>query len=73
GAAVGLALASLLQTYTVSTMNFQSFSELAFGFRMTPVIILKTLAFSLVMGLAGGVLPAFAAARMNIVEALRAA
>ncbi|MBL8483904.1 MAG: ABC transporter permease, partial [Rhodocyclaceae bacterium] len=47
GAAVGLALASLLQTYTVSTMNFQSFSELAFGFRMTPVIILKTLAFSL--------------------------
>ncbi|MBL8470515.1 MAG: ABC transporter permease [Rhodocyclaceae bacterium] len=73
GAAVGLAAASLLQTYTVSTMNFQSFSELAFGFRLTTAIVLKTLAFSLVMGLAGGLLPALRAARMNIVEALRAA
>jgi ABC-type antimicrobial peptide transport system permease subunit len=70
---IGLALASFLQLYTISTMNWQSFAELAFSFSLTPAIVAKTLAFSLVMGLLGGVLPALRAARMNIVEALRAA
>lgn len=70
---IGLALASFLQLYTVSTMNWQSFAELAFSFSLTPAIIAKTLGFSLFMGLLGGFLPAVRAARMNIVEALRAA
>jgi ABC-type antimicrobial peptide transport system permease subunit len=70
---IGLVLASFLQLYTISTMNWQSFAELAFSFSLTPVIIAKTLAFSLFMGLLGGFLPAVRAARMNIVEALRAA
>jgi ABC-type antimicrobial peptide transport system permease subunit len=52
-------------------MNFQTFSELAFSFTLTFEIFCKGLAFSLIMGFVGGVLPAIRAARMNIVEALR--
>ncbi len=73
GGLLGLALASTMQLYTVSTMNWQSFAELAFSFTLTPQIAGKSLAFALFMGLVGGVLPAARAARMNIVSALRAA
>ena len=73
GGLLGLALASTMQLYTVSTMNWQSFAELAFSFTLTPQIVGKSLAFALLMGLVGGVLPAARAARMNIVSALRAA
>lgn len=73
GGAIGLGLASTMQLLTISTMNWQSFSELAFSFTLTPGIVGKSLAFALAMGLVGGVLPAARAARMNIVDALRAA
>jgi ABC-type lipoprotein release transport system permease subunit len=73
GGALGLACASLMGFISFSTTNFQSFSELAFGFRLTAAIVVKTLAFSLAMGFIGGVLPALRAARMKIVDALRAA
>lgn len=73
GGVLGLGCASLMRFISFSTTNFQSFSELAFGFRLTADIVVKTLAFSLVMGLIGGVLPALRAARMKIVDALRAA
>jgi len=71
GGAAGLALASVLQVFTVSTTNFQTFAELAFQFRLSLEIVIEGLTFALIMGLAGGLLPAFRAARMNIVEALR--
>ncbi len=71
GGCAGLLFASFLQFFTISTMNWQTFSELAFTFSLTPEIIWKSLVFSLVMGLVGGVLPAFRAANMNIIEALR--
>jgi putative ABC transport system permease protein len=71
GGCAGLFFASLLQFMTVSTMNFQTFSELAFSFAITPGIIIKSMSFSLFMGLAGGILPAFRASRMNIVDSLR--
>nr|MBC8359998.1 ABC transporter permease [Candidatus Desulfatibia profunda] len=73
GGCAGLFFASFLQFFTVSTTNFQTFSELAFSFALTFEIISEALAFSLIMGLAGGLLPAFRASRMNIVEALREA
>jgi putative ABC transport system permease protein len=73
GGAAGLFFASFMQFITVSTVNFQTFSELAFKFTLTGRIALEAMAFSLVMGLIGGVLPAFRASRMKIVEALRAA
>ena len=72
GGLIGLFLASFLQLVTVSTMNWQTFAELAFTFTLTPGIAWKSLAFALVMGLAGGFLPAVRAARMNIIDALRA-
>jgi ABC-type antimicrobial peptide transport system permease subunit len=69
----GLGLASLMQLVHISTMNWQSFSELAFSFALTPQIVGQSLAFALTMGLAGGVFPALRAARLKIVDALRAA
>jgi putative ABC transport system permease protein len=73
GWVVGLGLASLMQLVHISTLNWQSFSELAFSFTLTPKIVGQSLVFSLAMGLAGGVLPAVRAARLKIVDALRAA
>ncbi|HXV49719.1 MAG TPA: ABC transporter permease [Candidatus Binatia bacterium] len=72
GGLMGLALASLLQFFTISTLNFGSFSELAFSFALSPSIVLSSLGFSLLMGFIGGFLPAVRAARLNIVLALRA-
>jgi ABC-type antimicrobial peptide transport system permease subunit len=72
GGFFGLFLASFLQLFTISTMNFQTFSELAFSFTLTPDIVWKGLGFSLIMGFVGGVLPAIRASRMIIVDALRA-
>jgi ABC-type antimicrobial peptide transport system permease subunit len=71
GGCVGLFFASFLQLFTISTLNFQTFSELAFSFSLTFEIALDSLLFSLIMGFVGGVLPAVRAARMNIVDALR--
>jgi ABC-type antimicrobial peptide transport system permease subunit len=73
GGVVGLALASFLQAFTITTMNWQSFSQLAFGFHLTPSIVGSTIAFSLFMGLVGGFLPSVRAARLEIVDSLRAA
>jgi len=72
GGLVGLAAASFLQAITISTTNFQSFSELAFSFALTPQIAASSVAFTLAMGLVGGFLPAVKASRMRIVDALRA-
>jgi putative ABC transport system permease protein len=72
GGVAGLAGASMLQSVRISTTNFQTFSELAFSFELTPGVVVRSIVFALVMGLAGGVLPAAKAARMRIVDALRA-
>lgn len=73
GGVMGLAAASLMQTVNISTVNFQTFSELAFRFKLTPAIALQTLLFALVMGLLGGFVPAWRAARLKIVDCLREA
>jgi len=72
GGAIGLFLASFLQFFSISTMNFSSFSELAFSFALSPSIIASSLIFAVIMGFVGGFLPSARAARMNIVSALRA-
>ena len=72
GGLLGLGLASLLQFFTISTLNFGSFTELAFSFALSPSIIVTSLGFSLLMGLIGGFLPAVRAARLDIIHALRA-
>ena len=73
GGVVGLGFASLMQFFSFSTTNFQSFSELAFGFTLNGAIVIKALIFALIMGVVGGFLPARRAAGMKIVDALREA
>jgi len=71
GGVTGLLCASFLQLITISTMNWQTFSELAFSFTLTFDIVWKSLVFSIMMGLIGGVIPAVRASRLKIVDALR--
>jgi ABC-type lipoprotein release transport system permease subunit len=73
GGVAGLGFASAMQLVSFSTTNFQSFAELAFGFRLTLGIAVQSLLFALAMGFVGGFLPAVRAARMQIVDALREA
>src|SRR5467141_1054444 len=56
---------------TTSTMNFQTFSNLAFAFKITPELLVKGIVFALVMGLIGGLLPAVRAASGPVASALR--
>jgi putative ABC transport system permease protein len=73
GGAVGIGLASFMQLVQISTLNWQSFAELAFSFTLTPRIAVVSFAFAVLMGIVGGFLPAVRAARLRIVDALRAA
>ncbi len=72
GGSVGIVASSFLQLLTISTINWQSFSELAFGFELTPTIAAYAWGFALVMGFLGGLFPAWRAANLKIVDALRA-
>ena len=56
---------------TSSTTNFQSFSEQAFRFQVTPGILLTALIFSAVLGVIGGLFPALRAANQPIARTLR--
>jgi ABC-type antimicrobial peptide transport system permease subunit len=72
GGIVGIALASFMQLVRISTLNWQSFAELAFSFTLTPRIAVMSFVFAVLMGVIGGFLPAVRAARLKIVDALRA-
>jgi putative ABC transport system permease protein len=73
GGVFGVGVASLMSFVKISTTNFGSFAELAFGFQLSSTIIVSTLIFAVVMGIIGGFLPAVRAARLNILSALRSA
>jgi ABC-type antimicrobial peptide transport system permease subunit len=73
GGLLGLFMASFMQLFTISTMNWQSFSELAFSFTLNAGIVIKTVVFALLMGVIGGFLPSVRASQLKIVDALRAA
>ena len=57
--------------FQTSTMNFQTFSQVAFAFRVTPQLLAMGLFYALAMGLLGGLFPAIRAARLPIPTALR--
>jgi putative ABC transport system permease protein len=57
--------------YQTSTMNFSTFSQVAFAFRVTPQLLTLGLSYALLMGLVGGLFPAVRAARLPIPSALR--
>jgi putative ABC transport system permease protein len=72
GGAIGGAVAYLaFNGYQTSTMNFQTFSQVAFAFRVTPQLLGMGLVYALAMGLIGGLFPAIRAARLPIPTALR--
>lgn len=71
GGLLGCAAVLPLNNLTTGTMNWQTFSHLAFAFRVTPLLLASGLVFALLMGLVGGVPPAIRAARQRISVALR--
>jgi len=74
GGVIGCFIAyALFNGHSVSTLNFQTFSQVAFAFRVTPELLQQGLTIALLLGLVGGLFPAVRAARLPVVEALRAA
>jgi putative ABC transport system permease protein len=73
GGALGCLLALPINGLTTASGQTPSFSEVAFAFQVTPAILVRGLIFSTAMGLVGGLLPAFRAARLPIITALREA
>jgi putative ABC transport system permease protein len=71
GGGIGCLAVLPLNGLTTSTMNFQTFSNLAFAFKITPELLAKGIFFALTMGLIGGLLPAVRAARLPVATALR--
>ena len=73
GGLLGCALSLPINGLATGTTNFQTFSEIVFYFTITPDLMLRGLIFAAVMGAVGGILPALAAARQPILQALRQA
>jgi putative ABC transport system permease protein len=71
GGGIGCLAVLPLNGLTTSTMNFQTFSNLAFAFKITPELLVKGIFFALIMGVIGGLLPAVRAARLPVATALR--
>jgi putative ABC transport system permease protein len=67
----GLLAWAAFDGYQTATMNWQSFSQVAFAFRVTPALLARGLFYAVIMGVLGGLLPAIRAARMPVVTALR--
>jgi len=73
GGIIGCLVAIPMNGFTAGTGQTQSFSELAFAFKITPGIVLVGLIFAVLMGIIGGLLPAVRASQMPITKALREA
>ncbi len=71
GAIGGLLAWAAFDGYQTATMNWQSFSQVAFAFAVTPALLGQGLLYAAIMGALGGLLPAIRAARLPVVSALR--
>ena len=71
GAIAGIILMLPFNGMTTGTQNQVTFSEVVFGLQMTPGVVLAAIIFALVMGLFGGIFPAWHASRREILAALR--
>ena len=72
GGVIGCLLALPINGIVTSTTNWSSFSEIAFSFRVTPGLLASGVAFAVVMGVLGGFFPARRAAKLPVIQALRA-
>ncbi len=71
GALIGIVLMLPFNGMTTGTSNQVTFSEVVFSLRMTPTVVVAAIVFGMIMGLFGGMAPAWHAARQNILNALR--
>jgi putative ABC transport system permease protein len=71
GGVLGCLAVLRLNGLTTSTINFQTFSNLAFAFKITPALLLSGIIFALIMGVLGGLFPAVRAAQLPVATALR--
>jgi ABC-type lipoprotein release transport system permease subunit len=71
GGVIGCLLALPINGVVTSTTNWASFSEIAFAFRVTPMLLLAGILFAVVMGVVGGFFPARRASKLPVVQALR--
>jgi putative ABC transport system permease protein len=71
GGLLGCLFVLPLNGYTTGTMNMQTFSHMAFAFKVTPPLLVAGIIFALLMGIVGGLPPAIRAARRPIALALR--
>lgn len=71
GGVLGCLAVLRLNGLTTSTINFQTFSNLAFAFKITPDLMIGGIVFALIMGIIGGLFPAIRAARLPVATALR--
>jgi putative ABC transport system permease protein len=71
GGALGCALAFYWNGYTTATVGWETFSEIVFEFRVTPLLVLKGLLFAVAVGLVGTLLPAIRASRLPVISALK--
>lgn len=71
GGIIGCIAVIPINGYSTSTINWQTFSSIAFSFKVTPSLLVQGMAFALLMGLVGGIPPAVRAARLPVVVALR--
>jgi putative ABC transport system permease protein len=71
GGLIGCLVALPLNGLTTGTMNWQTFSHVAFAFRVTPGLLAAGVSFAIVMGVLGGLPPALRAARLPVAPALR--
>ncbi len=67
----GVAAYVAFNGYQASTLNWQSFSQVAFAFRVTPALMIAGIGVSMLLGLVGGIFPAVRAARIPVATALR--
>ena len=71
GGVLGCLAVLRLNGLTTSTINFQTFSNLAFAFKITPDLLVMGIVFALTMGVLGGIFPAIRAASLPVATALR--
>jgi putative ABC transport system permease protein len=71
GGAIGCLMAIPMNGYSTGTIDFQSFAETVFEFRITPPLMLQGISFAVAIGLLGSFLPALRASRLPVIAALK--